>query len=41
MSRRIRLVLFVVFAAITASTTACADINAPRAECEGGQGPGC
>lgn len=41
MSRRIRLVLFVLFAALAVGSTACANINAPRAECTGTQGSDC
>lgn len=41
MSRRIRVVLFVLFATLAVGSTACANINAPRAECEGTQGPNC
>jgi len=41
MSRRIRLVLFVLFASLALGSSACANITAPRAECEGGQGPNC
>ncbi len=41
MSRRIRLVLFVLFSSIALGSTACASINAPRAECEGTMGSDC
>jgi len=41
MSRRIRVVLFVLFATLALGSTACANINAPRAECVGGMGPDC
>lgn len=41
MSRRIRLILFVLFASVALGSTACANITGPRAECTGGQGSGC
>ena len=41
MSRRIRLVLFVLFASLSLASTACTDISAPRGECTGTQGNGC
>jgi hypothetical protein len=41
MSRRIRLIVFLLVAAVTVGSTACANINGPRAECEGGLGSGC
>lgn len=41
MSRRIRLVLFVLFATLAFGSTACANVNAPVAECTGTQGPDC
>ena len=40
MSRRIRLVLFILFASFAVGTTACANINGPAAEC-GVAGSGC
>lgn len=41
MSRRIRLFLFVLVATLGFSATACANVNGPRAECEGTVGSGC
>lgn len=41
MSRRIRLVLFVLFASLAVGSSACSSITAPRAECTGGQGSEC
>jgi hypothetical protein len=41
MSRRIRLVLFVLFASLSFGSAACADITAPRAGCTGTQGADC
>lgn len=40
MSRRVRLIIVVLFASFAVGTTACANINGPVAEC-GVQGSGC